>query len=127
MWTVVGQIQPPKSFEPFEPLDILVWYDGPKTFTVGRESGTVFLAHWCCSSAELDRYLLVPIADAELDRLKAGTDPLRPALTDSPRHYVLDLKADQSVAAVWRVRIQDVPDDVLPHPDARLNFQPHVS
>lgn len=120
MWTVKGQEQVASLFEPFTPEEVLVWVDGPRTFTVNRASGTVFLAHWCCGDEAADRYLLVPVTDAAVEQLKTGGVTFRGTLVDASRHYLVDVTNDGAVRQVWRVNAVDVPDDVLPHPDARL-------
>ena len=123
MWVVNGQEQVVAIFEPFAPDVVLLWFDGPKTFTLQRDSGSVYLAHWCVGDDSTDRYLIVPIADGDLEEVQTGRISLRNLLVNASRHYIVDVNNDESVRNVWRIaKILDIPNEVLPSPDARLPF-----
>ena len=46
MWAVIGKGKSPDSFGSFEALEVLGWYDGPRTFTLFDIDGGLCLAHW---------------------------------------------------------------------------------
>lgn len=119
MWDVNGMPQETSLFRQFEPIDVLIWYDCPRTFTLQDENGELCLAHWLDEDSELMRYLVVPVTANTIDKLVRGELSIR-YLFDSnnseiqTRAYVLDQANDGEVCRVWLVRIKDLPQEVLP-------------
>ncbi len=120
MWPVGGIVKEPGLFGPFEPEDVLIWYDGPRTFTLFDADQGLCLAHWLDEDSEVMRYAVVPIAHRHLDQLRRGELTLREGL-DQPRLYVVDQANDGMVRAVWLTRLADLPQDALPLPGTMLS------
>jgi len=122
MWQVQGTARDASEFAPFEPERVLVEYDGPRSFTLSI-AGRLFFAHWCDSDEDAERYLVVlPPAKAVTELIQGRLtflDLLRRGKDDS---YVVDVShGDGNPVRAWRVKFGDVPQNVLPHPTARLS------
>jgi hypothetical protein len=128
VWDVPGKAVSAKVFEPFEPVEVLYDFDGPRTFTVLDRDGALCLAHWCDEDDSATRCLVVPFTDQLLGRLRAGELTLRDAL-NQPRVWVLDFSHEGKVLAAWLVQLGNLPPGVLPQPDTMLlpSLQPLLS
>jgi hypothetical protein len=113
MWEVGGIVKEPGLFGPFEPKDVLIWYDGPRTFTLLDADGGLCLAHWLDEDNEVMRYAVAPITPRHLEQLRRGELTLREGL-DQPRVYVVDQANDGAICNVWLTRLADLPQDALP-------------
>jgi hypothetical protein len=113
MWQVPGKRIDAGLFKPFEPVEVLYEFEGPRTFTHKDSAGQLCLAHWCDTDPELNRFIIVPFTDSLVHKLKTGEITLGDAL-DQPRVWVLDLAHPGDVREVWSVELTDLPTDVLP-------------
>ena len=119
MWSVPGRPVDAAQFTPFEPLEVLYDFDGPKTFTHLDHDRGLCLAHWCDADETATRFLVVPITPRQIERLKQGQLTLREAL-DQPRNWVLEGEPSGEVRQVWLVSFDDLPVGVLPQPGTML-------
>jgi len=120
MWEVVGKPKDPRLFGCFEPIEVLIWYDCPRTFTMNDQDGDLCLAQWLDEDPETMRFLVVPITSKQIEQLKRGELTLRESL-DQPRVYVVDQANNGDVRAVWLTELSDLPQDSLPVPRTMLH------
>jgi hypothetical protein len=119
MWQVPGNRIDAGLFKPFEPVEVLYDFDGPRTFTLKDSVGQLCLAHWCDADGDFNRFIVVPFTEPLIQRLKAGEITLAGAL-DQPHVRVLDLAHSGEVREAWGVELSDLPADVLPKPGTML-------
>ena len=119
MWDVVGKTKDTGLFGRFEPIDLLIWHDGPRTFTLHDADGGLCLAHWLDEDADFWRYAVVPISQADLDRMTRGEMTIIEGL-DQPRVFAVDQNVQGEVIAVWLTALSDLPRDTLPKPGTML-------
>lgn len=116
MWPVLGKPKDPSVFGQFDPSEVLIWYDGPRTFTFTDQDGGLCLAHWLDDVDGLVRYAVAPVSEQHISRMKTGELTLRECL-DQPRVYVVDVTHSGDAISVWSLnRLTDIPDTVLPAP-----------
>lgn len=104
----------------FEAIEVLIWYDSPRTFTLVDNDGGLCLAHWLDEDIETMRYLVVPVSTKIIDQLKTGELSLKEGL-EQPRLYVVDQANDGEIRSIWLVRSADLPQDVMPVPRTMLH------
>jgi hypothetical protein len=119
MWDVVGKLKETSLFGRFEPIDVLIWYDYPRTFTLHDQDDELCLAHWLDENSEFIRYLVAPVAPEIIVKLQHGELSLRESL-EQPRAYVVDQAYDGQVRQVWLIKIADLQHDALPDPRTML-------
>ena len=119
MWDVPGEPVDCERFEPFEPLEVLDHYDGPRIFTFENLRGDYYLASWCDGDDGLDRYLVVPSNTSMRDKLTRGLTTVRGAL-DQPWLWVLDRVHADSSSRAWLTAFEQLPPAVLPEPGTML-------
>ena len=119
MWQVVGTRVDAAIFEPFEPLQVLNSYDGPRIFTLRGAEGALHLACWSDDDDKLSRFLVVPVSPTGVAELEAGSLSVRQALARPPL-WVVDLSHDGPVIAAWLVDTDSVPEDARPQPGVTL-------
>lgn len=120
MGPVPGKPKEPTTFGRLDAVDVLAWYDGPRTFTLHDADGGLCLAHWLDEDREAVRFVVVPVSDALVARLQSGELTVRDVL-DQPRVYVVDQENSGHVRAVWLTRLADLPQDALPVPGTTLH------
>lgn len=63
MWVINGKSIDPKRFEPFQPVHVLNFYDGPRLFTFKDADGASCLACWSDEDEHYSRFLVVPTSE----------------------------------------------------------------
>ncbi|MBL8813204.1 MAG: MarR family transcriptional regulator [Planctomycetaceae bacterium] len=106
-------------FGAFEPKDVLIWLDGPRTFTLLDQDGMLCLAHWLQEVGELWQYVVVPVNESILRELNNGDLSLRDAL-NQPRVYLVNVNADFAVEIVYLTSWEDLPQAALPTPGTMI-------
>jgi len=106
-------------FGAFEPKEVLIWLDGPRTFTLLDQVGMLCLAHWLQEVGELWQYVVVPVNDSILRELNNGELSLREAL-NQPRVYLVNVNADFAVETVYLTSWEDLPHAALPTPGTMI-------
>jgi hypothetical protein len=120
MWQVKGKRIDAQRFEPFEPLRVLNFFDGPRIFTFQDTDDALCLACWNDEGDSHSRFLVVPVTETIISNLEGGSLTVREAL-EQPRLWVVDLGFDGAVAEAWLVSPKDVPDDAQPQPGTMLH------
>src|SRR3954471_19591399 len=115
MWSIPGKPDRRDRFSPFEPVEILYEFDGPRIFTLHQSDGELALACWSDESDEILRYVAVPTTRKVVDSLRTGTLGVLDAL-DQPRCWLCDLSAAGEVVGCLQVDFDDIPRDALPAP-----------
>ena len=106
-------------FGTFEPLEVLLEYDCPRTFTLLDHDGGLCLAHWLDENREVAQFVVVPFTESLLAKLRRGEMTLFEAL-DQPRVYCVELEYTGDVRSVCLTRFADLPADALPQAGAML-------
>lgn len=120
MWAIQGRPIDPKRIEPFAPVRILSYYDGPRIFTFRDADGALCLAVWSDEDSVHSRFLVVAVSDRTIAELESGLLSVREAL-DQPRLWVVDYEAATGLTAAWLTTLDDVPADAQPQPRAMLH------
>ena len=113
MWNVEGKTAPVKRFEPFDPIEVLYEFDGPRIFTVKDSEQELNLAYWSDEDQNIWRYVVVPTTPAIIDALRKGSISVYDAL-HQPRCWLCDVTHQGKVANCQRVEFETVPRDSLP-------------
>jgi len=100
-------------FGNFEPLDVFIWLDGPRTFTLLDKDGELCFAHWLQELDGLWQYVVVPITEKILSELKNGEQSLLDVLRQ-PRIYLVRVDAESVVQSVLLTHWEQLPQDALP-------------
>ena len=120
MWQVKGKRIDAQRFEPFEPLRVLNFCDGPKIFTFHDADEALCLACWSDEDETSSRFLVVPVSEKIIAGLDSGERTVRDVL-DQPRLWVVDLDFGGAISEAWLVSPKDVPDDAQPQPGTMLH------
>ena len=120
MWQIKGKRVDAARFEPFEPLRVLNFCDGPRIFTFHDADEALCLACWSDEDDSHSRFLVVPVSEKIIASVESGERTVRDAL-DQPRLWIVDVGFDGAVAEAWLVSPKDVPDDAQPQPGAMLH------
>ncbi len=100
-------------FGEFEPLEVLIWLDGPRTFTLNDQDGQLCFAHWLQEVENHWHYVVVPISEQILKELNNGEQSLLDVL-QQPRVYVVVVDAQFQVQRVSLTNFNQLPQDALP-------------
>ena len=103
------------TFGNFEPKKVLIWLDGPRTFTLLDQDEQLCLAHWLREVGELWQYVVVRVNDNILRELHDGERSLREAL-QHPIVYLVDVRPDFTVESAHQTAWENLPQDALPMP-----------
>jgi hypothetical protein len=106
----------------FEPVEVLVHYDGPQTFTFRHENGLLMLAHllFAEDDGQKARYVAVPFDEEGVRLLKDGRMTVRDALEEQ-RWVFLATGEPWSSAMIEPVKLASLPAEVLPERYAMLS------
>jgi hypothetical protein len=119
LWQVQLQEWTGGTIKYVDPLEILVDFDQPLTFTFKDEAGTLLLAHLVSRDDRLSRYVVAPTTDQIVNQLKSGARAIIAAL-DQPILWLMDVAPDGMVAKVWVGNLKGIPSPVLPASDVML-------
>ncbi len=113
MWSIPGKPVSPARFQPFEPVDVLYEFDGPRIFTLWDSEGELNLAYWSDEDEAICRYVIVPTTDKIVAALRQGGISVFDAL-NQPRCWLCDLTYSGEIAVCQRVEFEAIPRDSLP-------------
>jgi hypothetical protein len=115
------------NFGHLTPIEVLVSYDGPITFTFRDAVGVMMLAHLVDEDASYGRYVVAPTSAKIIGRLKAGAISVRDAI-DQPIVWLIDMVGGTDVVRSWAVSFTQIPASLLPAPDVMLSprLQPMI-
>ena len=120
MWEVQGKTVDPQRFQPFEPVRVLNYYDGPRIFTFNDADDASCLACWSDEDDDSSRFLVVATTDAIISDLESGLLSVSEALTQ-PRLWVVDWAQGGALRAAWLTSLKLVPKDCQPNPRTMLH------
>lgn len=101
-------------FGAFEPLDVLIWMDGPRTFTLLDTDKQLCLAHWLKEIDNHWHYVVVPITPEILKELNNGEQSLLDVL-HQPRVFEVVVDEHFHTKSVALVQFSHLPQEALPH------------
>jgi hypothetical protein len=115
------------NFGRVTPIEVLVAYDGPITFTFRDAVGVMMLAHLIDEDSVNGRYIVAPTSDRIIGRLKAGAISVREAL-DQPITWLVDMIGGAEIVRSWAVPISQIPSRFLPAADVMISprLQPMI-
>jgi len=127
MESIEGIMKEAAIFPNFEPIEVLIECDGPRTFVLRDADDALCLAHWVDENEVIRRFLVAPCRAKTILQLKRGELGLRESL-DQARLYCADVRNDGTIGALSLVQLEDVPEDMLPAPGTMLtkNAEPAV-
>ena len=111
MWSIPGKPVSPARFQPFEPVDVLYEFDGPRIFTLWDSEGELNLAYWSDEDDAICRYVIVPTTDKIVAALRQGGISVFDAL-NQPRCWLCDLTHFGEIAVCQRVEFEAFREDV---------------
>lgn len=100
-------------FGSFEPKEVFIWLDGPRTFSLLDQDGQLCFAHWLQEVDNLWQFVVVPVTENILKELNNGELSLRDVL-QQPRIYVVAVASDATVQSVTLSSWEDLPQEALP-------------
>ena len=113
MWTIQGKTVDPSRFQPFEPVNVLYEFDGPRIFTIHDADGELNLAYWSDEDEKVCRYVVVPTTPKLIASLQRGGISVFDAL-NQPRCWLCDVSTKGEIARCERVDFDAIPRDSLP-------------
>lgn len=113
MWNINGMATDVARFQPFELVDVLYEFDGPRIFTLNDREGELNLAYWSDEDDTVCRYVVVPTTLAIVESLRKGRVSVFDAL-NQPRCWLCDVDHQGDLKNCQRVSFDTLPRDVLP-------------
>jgi hypothetical protein len=120
MWEIQGKPVDPERFNPFEPLRVLNYYDGPRIFTFLDADEALCLACWSDEDETHSRFLVVAVTDQIVADLEVGLLSVLEAL-EQPRLWVVEMSNGGTLSGAWLVPPQNIPKDSQPQPRTMLH------
>lgn len=118
--TTTNQILKDETFfGRFEPKDVFIWLDGPRTFTLLDQEGELCFAHWLQQIGDSWQYVVVPVNESILQELNNGERSLRDVLRQ-PRIYLVSVSMDFNVESIHLISWEDLPQNALPSPGTMI-------
>jgi len=118
-WTPDGKQLPHDFLGDLQPEDVLVDYEGPRSFTARDRLGDLLFAHQCGESEEVWRYAVVPFTETLLKELTQGRLDLWSALSQT-RLWLADICQDGAVTACVSSSLRQVPETCRPQPGVMI-------
>jgi hypothetical protein len=113
MWNINGKPVDLARFQPFEPVQVLYEFDGPRIFSLNDAEGELNLAYWSDEDQYVCRYVIVPTTATIVAALLKGSISVFDAL-NQPRCWLCDVTHVGEMSACQRVEFEAVPRDALP-------------
>ncbi len=113
MWTIPGKRTDPSFLRPFDPVEILYEFDGPRIFTTLDVDGERNLVYWSDEDESVCRYVVAPTTQRILDSLQSGIISVHDAL-NQPRCWLCDVTSDGEIVGCQLVDFEAIPNDALP-------------
>lgn len=96
-------------------VDDLLYYDGvPYTFTAIADDEKFYLFHWADTTKILDKYLVVPITEKEVNQLKNKEITLFDVL-HVEEVAVVDFIYEIDQIYTRPTSLKEIPEDFFPH------------
>lgn len=113
MWDIQGKMASTERFTPFEPVETLYEFDGPRIFTIRDSDGKLNLVYWSDEDDQTTRYVVVPTSVRILGDLRKGVLSVFDAL-DQPRCWLCDVALEACLSRCLLVDFEEIPRDALP-------------
>jgi hypothetical protein len=113
MWEIPGKRVDIGRFQPFQPVDVLYEFDGPRIFTLNYAEGELNLGYWSDEDEQCSRYVVVPTTTKILAALHKGSISVFEAL-NQPRCWLCDVGHSGDLRECRRVEFDAIPRDSLP-------------
>ena len=113
MWKLAGVTEDPSRFRPFEPVETLYEFDGPRIFTLHDAEHNLNLVYWSDEDEHVTRYVVAPTTMWIVEALRSGRISVLEALNQS-RCWLCDVSPDGSISECLRVEFDTLPPDALP-------------
>ena len=114
------------DFSNFKKIADLIYFEGPLLSHYVSDKGDDYLFYWVDSDDTDNRWLVVRVSLASLQRYVGRETTLR-SLIDSPNDgflYVVDVDNDLHYHNIRLVQPLNLPDDYLPEADSYYEFEP---
>ncbi len=113
MWYAKGKTCQPSQFQPFEPVEILYEFDGPRIFTLKDLDDDLCLAYWSDENEKFVRYVVAPTTPKIVDSLRNGNTSVYDAL-NQPRCWFCNVNHQGKMELCERIEFDVIPRDSLP-------------
>ena len=113
MWNIAGKPTPIERFGPFEPVEVLYEFDGPRIFTLRDADDELNLVYWSDEDDTTSRYVVVPTTARIVAALKTGSISVFDAL-NQPRCWLCDTNHQGELTDCQRIEFEEIPRDSLP-------------
>ncbi|MSR58061.1 MAG: hypothetical protein EXS05_10340 [Planctomycetaceae bacterium] len=119
MWSIAGKPVPSDRFQPFEPVEVLYEFDGPRVFSVLDSDQELNLACWSDEDEQICRYVVAATTPETIAALRNGGISVYDAL-NQPRCWLCDVSPPGILTECRRVEFERIPRDALPAPGTLL-------
>lgn len=109
-----------------DPEETLIYFDGPRLFTVMLANGMKLIAYQYAENDRSDSFILAPASDALIKSLEKNLTSLREALTFTGWAWTVERLSDGSLDALKSVDLARFPQDYLPKPYLKLSPEPDL-
>ena len=113
MWNIPGKPTPSERFQPFEPVEVLYEFDGPRIFTLRDADDELNLVYWSDEDDNASRYVVVPTTAKIVAALKTGSISVFDAM-NQPRCWLCDTNHQGELTDCQRIEFEEIPRDSLP-------------
>jgi hypothetical protein len=119
IWDPQGIELPTDYLGDLDIVDILVDFEGPRSFLARDSVGAPLFAHQCGESSTVWRYAVVPFSDQLTDSLLNGRVDLYTALSQ-PRLWLVDIDLTGKVVRCVAASFEQLPETSRPQPGVTL-------
>lgn len=113
MWKAKGLQLDSDFLGSLEPINVLIEYDGPRTFTTKISGSSLALAHQCGEDKSQLRFVVVETTADDVERIQKNELDIKSAL-DQPVVWLADVGKGWEVVRVLQCTLADIPNRFLP-------------
>lgn len=106
-------------------MEVFEDYEGPVLYSCRSATGQLFVSVWAASHPNGDVWLFLPVSEERLHAIRTGAIDLYSAFRypEEPWLYHVDAASINEVPRGRIVNPDDLPDEMLPAPDERLDLE----
>lgn len=104
--------------------EVFLYHNGPRLFSCrNADTGALYLAVWAGDISGGDLWIVAPISNWQMHRLKKGELDIREAFTSTPKGAVFKICVSSygDLASVLQIPVSQLGEDLLPEPGERLS------
>ena len=104
---------------------VLEYYNGPRIIVHQSQDKEIYLAWWTDADETKDRWIYIPVSRMRLKDILSGIMSPRNAFKQPENGYLLAVDRDAATDDISQIivtKADALPQDTLPHPEARLNI-----